>query len=232
MIEKTLPTYDLTKLRRFALLMGLILLAISLAGVSIKNEFSTSFLRLEVRNPDNIFLFIILTSIFSCSLYFYYAFWIETSPRKARKHIRKYGLMVLQPLDPPSGETKDKDFEFPYYLSKFVRDREDHIILKEMCDALPSEILKLLTIPYVGKFDFDVRIKELARQRLEQFFPGIKQDELDLNDDFLTLDVLIIKIKEVGPKTKFLNFIENRNYEFPIWVNLFAWLASPCYFLV
>jgi hypothetical protein len=80
---------DVTKLRRFALTVGLLLFTYSLAGVRLETSakitpFGFPFL---ISRPDLLGIGLVLASVYSAARYWYYALMAGISPARARRRL-------------------------------------------------------------------------------------------------------------------------------------------------
>lgn len=82
---------DLTKLRRFALVVALILITYSIAGVKLDipakiNPLGIPFI---VQRPDFLSIGLALASLYCVIRYIYFAYLVQISPTSARQMLRK-----------------------------------------------------------------------------------------------------------------------------------------------
>jgi len=78
---------EILKLRRFALIISLVLIIYSIYGVKIDIDTSIAIfgIPLKIKNPNLIGIGIFIGSLYSLVRYFYYAILTGTTPNKARK---------------------------------------------------------------------------------------------------------------------------------------------------
>jgi hypothetical protein len=84
-------TPDLTKLRRFGLLIALILITYSVAGLDIDAPAKVNVMGLPliIRRPDFLPVGLVLASIYCIIKYIYYGYLVQTSPTQARFLLKK-----------------------------------------------------------------------------------------------------------------------------------------------
>ena len=93
---------DIKKLRRLALIFGLLLVTYSLAGIEISKgaKFSPFGIELTVRNPDLLGIGLVIGSIYGLCRYWFYAVLTGISPRRIR--IRRCGNRLFFGWDRPA----------------------------------------------------------------------------------------------------------------------------------
>ena len=81
---------DLNKIRRFSLLIGLILLSYSWAGVELDTpaRISPLGIPLKIKHPDLIGIGLLIASFYSTLRYWYYAVLTGTTPKMARQRLQ------------------------------------------------------------------------------------------------------------------------------------------------
>jgi len=80
---------DLTKIRRFALIIALILLTLVLAGVKLDTPLHVEPLGipLVVQRPDLLSVALVIAAIYSTIRYVYYGMMLQPSPMRARREL-------------------------------------------------------------------------------------------------------------------------------------------------
>ncbi|MDO8546135.1 MAG: hypothetical protein Q7R68_02120 [Nitrospirales bacterium] len=101
---------DLFRLRRFALIMGLILFAYSLADVEVNTNIVLSGVALKIRKPHVLEYGLLLASAYAMFRYWYYSTAVSISPAAARKGLQS-GIF-------PLGSGKDLRGDRPLMLEQ------------------------------------------------------------------------------------------------------------------
>lgn len=89
---------DLTKLRRFALLIAIIIITYSIAGFKLDAPAKVQPLGipLVIQRPDFLLIGLLLASLYSVIRYIYFGYFVQISPARARRLLRK-GSPVYAP---------------------------------------------------------------------------------------------------------------------------------------
>lgn len=86
-----MQTIDVTKLRRFALLIALIMITYSIAGVELDTPAKIQPLGIPfvIQCPDFLPIGLVLASLYCVLRYIYFAYFVTISPTRARQLLRK-----------------------------------------------------------------------------------------------------------------------------------------------
>src|SRR6266705_3147697 len=190
---------DIEKMRRFALIVALILISYAAAGVELDQDAKFSLLGLPfvVRRPDLIFVGLMLASVYASARFLYYGLMRNPSPQRRRsdmfRQLHGYGVY---------GTHTGSVFLGPatYNTTPSILDRDAvEVKLKEIVDAFP----KVWTFRASGKIE------------------GYQSS--DDGEDYRTYYYAQITIPFA---CRAAAFIEDVDYTMPIWLNMIALALS------
>jgi hypothetical protein len=106
---------EITKLRRFSLTIGLILLVYSIAGVQLDSpaKIAPLGIPLIIRHPELLGIGLVLASVYGTLAYFYYANIVVMSPMKVRRLLQSGGIFVNHCFEIAKNYTLGDDTPFP-----------------------------------------------------------------------------------------------------------------------
>lgn len=191
---------NIGKLRRFALIVGLITLTYSVAGISLRPEAGVSLagLTFKISRPGLLPVGIVLASLYAMVRFYYYGFMLYKSPYSVRRGIldglccleRPYiGRRIPMYFGPTEFETKLSD--------------EDHSKIQQYIDTFPD------AFPKFAKAKPSLQ----SQQGLAQTFKG---DSVPIYSCEVVIPIAC----------RLAAIVQDIDYSLPVWLNL----VSLCVF--
>ena len=172
----TRPAPDVARTSRFAMVVGVLLLAYVLAGGSLEPRLQTPFLNFSIcfERPEVLLFFFVLISALSSYRYWYYGVKTPVTRTRVRAHLLQPSSVLI-----------------------IMDDRESYA---EAMKHLPGDERMLQHVkleakvpPGLSPYDFIVftdklvaptegYLRQLVKNRVNLYYPGISRDEIDLQE--------------------------------------------------
>lgn len=204
---RTYPNLD--HLSRFTMAMGIILAIYVLAVGELPQEVSFSFISLKLSKPNVLLYLISVASIFSSFRYWYYGIKVPLTKTQIRKFLKSpQSLSVF----------KGSERKYEEYLQHSSNLQVGlNASLEERCPAgLQARHFTVFTDSMVAPTDG--YMKKLVANRVDQYFPGITTDEIQL-EPLDASDCAWACIGTMRPGTRLRARAEDIDLWAPVFVN-------------
>lgn len=204
------------RLRRFAILMGLIFFVYTCGGANFESE-EVNFLWLGKLNLENFWIIkalFFMVSFYALGIFFYRECLLKPMPFQVRSWFKKYGIIVEVVSNDEVAKERDATRDLIFSL---ISKNPPFGSMEATLSEVPSSHLKDFMISLTkGYFSEGTLVAQKAiDQVLEKYFPFVRRKDLAVEDSSNPSGYKRVSIKNLSEKTTLFLMLEDFVYFLP-----------------